>query len=288
MRRELESGFALDDDRDRIDVDAVHAYLTRAYWALGRPREVVAGHVRRSARVVGLYQHGAQVGFSRIESDGVSFAWLFDVYVLPEHRGRGYGIELARFAVDEGPHKDLRFMLHTRDAFTLYERLGFATAGPRAMERPGRVIGPLDEPRLTRPLEQCQCGERSGTKLVTTHKPNPLRCLDCSLEIDPASLDNDIAEQIAGWHAAHGAIGRLAADGGAYGAWARAELFDPESATNARGRRLAGAIGSHLSLAGPADARPTTACPLCRGPLRAHAGQLICDVCATVTAGLDV
>ena len=147
------------------------------------------------------------------------------------------------------------------------------------------MIGPLDEPRPTRPLEQCQCGERSGTKLVTTQKPNPLRCLDCSLEVDPASLDAGVAERIAGWHAAHGAIGRLAANGGAYGAWARAELLNPESATNARGRELAGAIGSHLWLAGPADAGSTMACPICRGPLRAHAGQLICDACATVTAG---
>ena len=285
MRRELGDGFELDDDRARIDVDAVHAYLTAAYWALGRTREVVSRHVEHSARVVGLYEHGAQVGFSRIESDGVSFAWLFDVYVLPEHRGRGLGIELARFAVDEGPQRDLRWILHTRDAYTLYERLGFGATISRAMERPGRVIGPLDEPRPTRPLEQCQCGERSGTKLVTTQKPNPLRCLDCSLEVDPASLDAGIAEQIAGWHAAHRAIGRLAADGGAYGAWARAELLNPESATNARGRELAGAIGSHLWLAGPADAGSTMACPICRGPLRAHAGQLICDACATVTAG---
>ena len=281
MRRELGNGFELDDDRTRIDVDAVHAYLSSAYWALGRPHDVVAGHVERSARVVGLYAHGGQVGFSRVESDGVTFAWLFDVFVLPEHRGRGLGIELARFAVDEGPHRDLRWILHTRDAFTLYERLGFGPTTSRAMERPARVIGPLDEPRPARPLEHCQCAAGSGTLLVTTGSPNPLRCLECGLAVDPASLDDDVAVQIAAWHVAHGAIGRLADDGGGYAAWADSELRDPASATNVRGRELARSIGSHLWLGGG----PTRSCPVCSEPLEAHAGRLVCDACAIATAG---
>ena len=280
MRRELGNGFELDDDRTRIDVDAVHAYLSSAYWALGRPHDVVAGHVERSARVVGLYAHGAQVGFSRVESDGVTFAWLFDVFVLPEHRGRGLGIELARFAVDEGPHRDLRWILHTRDAFTLYERLGFGPTTSRAMERPPREIGPLDEPRPTRPLEHCQCATRSGTLLVTTGSPNPLCCLDCAIAVDPASLDDDVATQIAAWHAAHGAIGQLAAAGSDYAAWADSELSDPASATNVRGRELARSIGSHVWLGGG----PTGSCPVCGDPLRAHAGRLVCDACAIATA----
>jgi GNAT superfamily N-acetyltransferase len=139
MRRELPGGYELDDDRGRIDVDAVHAVLTESYWATGRPLDTVRRLMSRAARVVGLYHGGRQVGFCRIESDGETFAFLLDVYVVPEHRGRGLGVELVREAVDLGPHADLRWFLKTRDAHGLYRRFGFDTAdAERTMERPPR------------------------------------------------------------------------------------------------------------------------------------------------------
>jgi GNAT superfamily N-acetyltransferase len=139
VRRELEDGYELDDDRARVDVDAVHAFITTSYWAGGRPRETMAELVRDAARVVGLYREAEQVGFCRVDSDGHTFAFLFDVYVLPEHRGRGLGVELVREAVDGGPHRDLRWFLKTRDAHGLYEKLGFGPPdAERTMERPRR------------------------------------------------------------------------------------------------------------------------------------------------------
>ena len=57
-----------------------------------------------AARVVGLYDGGRQIGFCRVASDDTTYAWLFDVYVLPEYRGRGLGVELVREAVENGPH----------------------------------------------------------------------------------------------------------------------------------------------------------------------------------------
>ncbi len=84
MRRELEDGFELDDDPARIDVDAVHAFISgESYWGRGRPRELVERAIRGSLRVVGLYDGGEQVGFARAVSDGVTVAYLADVYVLP-------------------------------------------------------------------------------------------------------------------------------------------------------------------------------------------------------------
>jgi GNAT superfamily N-acetyltransferase len=140
VRRELEDGYELDDDRARVDVDAVHAFITTSYWAEGRPRETMAELVRDAARVVGLYRGAEQVGFCRVDSDGHTFAFLFDVYVLPEHRGRGLGVELVREAVDGGPHRDLRWFLKTRDAHGLYEKLGFGPPdAERTMERPRRT-----------------------------------------------------------------------------------------------------------------------------------------------------
>jgi GNAT superfamily N-acetyltransferase len=139
MRRELPGGYELDDDRDRIDVEAVHAVLTESYWATGRPLDTVRHLVANAARVVGLYLEGRQVGFCRVESDAATYAFLFDVYVEPEHRGRGLGVELVREAVDLGPHADLRWFLKTRDAHGLYERFGFGPPDTdRTMERQAR------------------------------------------------------------------------------------------------------------------------------------------------------
>jgi GNAT superfamily N-acetyltransferase len=138
MRRELEHGYELDDDRSRLDLDVVHGFLTRAYWAEGRTPATVARLVARAARVVGLYHGGETVGFCRVESDEATYALLLDVFVLPAHRGRGLGIELVREAVERGPYADLPWELRTRDAHSLYERFGFGPpdAG-RQMIRPG-------------------------------------------------------------------------------------------------------------------------------------------------------
>jgi ribosomal protein S18 acetylase RimI-like enzyme len=139
VRRELAGGFELDDDRDRIDVDAVHNFLTNhAYWAKGRSRETVERLIREAARVVGVYHEGRQIGFSRTVSDGASIAYLADVYVLPEYRGRGLGVELVRETVETGPYKDTRWLLHTADAHALYEKFGFRRPGERLLERDRR------------------------------------------------------------------------------------------------------------------------------------------------------
>jgi GNAT superfamily N-acetyltransferase len=136
MIRELGDGYELDDDPNRIDLDAVHAYLSRSYWAEGRPRGTVERLVRSAQRVVGLYADGRQVGFCRAVTDDASLAYLADVYVLPEHRGRGLGVELVREMIDNGPYAARRWLLHTRDAHQLYRRFGFGPPGERLMERP--------------------------------------------------------------------------------------------------------------------------------------------------------
>ena len=136
MRRDLGGGYELDDDPGRIDRDAVHRYLSEeSYWARGRTREVQDELIDVAARVVGLYHEGEQVGFTRTLSDGHVQSYLADVYVLEEHRGRGLGVELVRFSVDEGPVAHTKWFLHTEDAHDLYRRFGFAEPGSRALER---------------------------------------------------------------------------------------------------------------------------------------------------------
>ena len=139
MRRDLGDGYELDDDRARIDRDAVHRYLSEeSYWAEGRPREVQDALIEGAARVVGLYRDGELVGFSRSLSDGHVQSYLADVYVLDDHRGHGLGVELVRFSVDEGPLAGTKWLLHTADAHGLYRKLGFVEPGSALLERPRR------------------------------------------------------------------------------------------------------------------------------------------------------
>lgn len=136
MRRELAGGYEVDDDPSRVDRDAVWDFLsTEAYWGRDRSRDEVERQVLVSSRVVGLYHGDRQVGFARTLTDG-RVAYLADVYVLKDHRGRGLGVELIRAAVDEGPFPHLRWMLHTQDAQGLYEKFGFGPPDERYLERP--------------------------------------------------------------------------------------------------------------------------------------------------------
>ena len=137
MRRDLGDGYELDDDPARIDLHAVHAYVSgESYWAKGRPLERQAAMNRAAARLVGLYHKGEQVGFTRTAVvGGMQIAYLFDVYVLEEHRGRGLGEKLVRETVDGGPYADHRWLLDTTDAHGLYAKLGFQAPSERLMER---------------------------------------------------------------------------------------------------------------------------------------------------------
>jgi ribosomal protein S18 acetylase RimI-like enzyme len=136
MRRELGGGIELDDDRQRVDRAEVHRWLSEvSYWATGRPREAQDRLIDEAQRVVGLYEGERQIGFCRAASDGVSFVYLADVYVLEEYRGRGLGEALVRFMIDESPYTDVRWLLHTTNMHALYRKLGFSEPDYKVMER---------------------------------------------------------------------------------------------------------------------------------------------------------
>jgi GNAT superfamily N-acetyltransferase len=120
-------------ERERLDVAAIHAFLARTYWAAGISRDRVEKSLDASL-CFGLFAGGRQIGFARVVTDRATFAYLCDVYVLDEFRGRGLGKRLLG-AVREHPDlRDLRrFVLWTRDAHGLYEQFGFARLG----EQPG-------------------------------------------------------------------------------------------------------------------------------------------------------
>jgi len=140
VRKQLDRGYELDDDTDRIDRAAVHRFISEeSYWAPGRGRDVMDGLIERAARNVGLYTpDGSQVGYSRtVDAPDAWLVYLADVYILDEHRGSGLGVELVRFTIEEGPYAERRWILHTADAHRLYEKFCF-TASERILERAAR------------------------------------------------------------------------------------------------------------------------------------------------------
>jgi GNAT superfamily N-acetyltransferase len=130
--------YEFDDDPARVDRDAVWTFLsTEAYWGQWRTREIVDGQITGAWRVVGAYTgDGAMVGFVRAVSDGVSLAYVADVFVNPAHRGHGVGTGLLRRLIEDGPGAHLRWMLHTADAHGLYAKFGFGAPDEKYMERP--------------------------------------------------------------------------------------------------------------------------------------------------------
>jgi GNAT superfamily N-acetyltransferase len=135
--RDLGGGIELDDSKGRIDRQEVHRFLSEvSYWALGRPRETQDRLIDEAQRVVGLYDGDSQVGFCRAATDGNSFVYLADVYVLEPYRGRGLGEELVREMIDNGPYADLRWLLHTTNLHPLYRKFGFTEPDYKLLERP--------------------------------------------------------------------------------------------------------------------------------------------------------
>ena len=118
--------FVISTDRTRLDLDAIHQFLTNCYWAKGIPREVVARSIEQSL-CFGVYDgSGAQVGFARVISDFATIAYVGDVFVLDTHRGRGLGKWLMESITHHPALQNLRrWILTTRDAHGLYAQVGF-------------------------------------------------------------------------------------------------------------------------------------------------------------------
>lgn len=116
----------ISDDRAMLDRALIHRFLSeRSYWALDVPREVVERSIEHSL-CFGVYRAGKQVGFARAVTDFATFAWLADVFILEEERGKGLSKKLVA-AIQAHPRLQnlRRFMLGTRDAQGLYAQFGF-------------------------------------------------------------------------------------------------------------------------------------------------------------------
>jgi len=131
--------YVISTDRSRLDVPFIHRFLsTETYWASGRRIEVVQRSIDNSL-CFGIYRNAEQVGFGRVVTDYATFAWIADVFLLPEHRGHGLAKWMMEVILG---HRELqgfrRWVLATKDAHGLYAKFGFIPLHrpERWMERP--------------------------------------------------------------------------------------------------------------------------------------------------------
>ena len=125
--------YRITDEPGAVDLDVVHAFLANSYWARGIPRETVARGIAHSLPF-SLLLGDRQVGFARAVTDRATFAYLADVFVAEDQRGRGLGVWLVETALAHPELQGLRrWLLVTRDAHGLYRKLGFTDPADPSM-----------------------------------------------------------------------------------------------------------------------------------------------------------
>lgn len=125
----------LDDDKARLDLSRIHAWLASSYWSPGIERELVERAIAGS-HCLGAYRGGEQVGFARAITDHATFAWIADVWVAEAVRGQGLGRRMVRWFIEHRRFAGIRRIgLTTADAHGVYAKLGFT-----ALLRPDRYM----------------------------------------------------------------------------------------------------------------------------------------------------
>lgn len=154
------AGFSVSTDPERLDLDVIHGFLHHSYWSPGIPRETVVTAVRNSL-CFGLYDQQRQIGFARVITDYTTIAYLADVFILPHYRGQGLASWLIECVVQCPNLRQIRkFLLATRDAHGLYEKVGF-----EVVSHPERLMNRCQTPSWYDPnliVEQAE-GQPSET-----------------------------------------------------------------------------------------------------------------------------
>jgi GNAT superfamily N-acetyltransferase len=133
---ENKGDFLISTDKTKLDLKVIHTYLAiQSYWAQNIPFETVQRSVENSF-CFGIYTNDKQIGFARLITDYASFAYLADVFVLPEFQGKGLSKWLMKFMLENDEMQGLRrWLLTTKDAHGLYAQFGFVVH-----DKPERVM----------------------------------------------------------------------------------------------------------------------------------------------------
>ena len=121
----MNDGFTISTEKEKLDIDVIHSFLTGTYWAEGISKDIIRRSIEGSL-CFGVFENDKQVGFARMITDKATFAYLADVFIIEEYRGRGLSKWLMEVIMS---HPDLqglrRMILATRDAHGLYKQFGF-------------------------------------------------------------------------------------------------------------------------------------------------------------------
>lgn len=120
-----ECDIVISSEPSHLDVELIHRFLNETYWASGRSRDQVQRTIDR-CRCYGVFRNGQQIAFARVLSDFVTFAYVMDVFVLPEFRRQKIATRLMLHVLDDDELRDVTvWQLKTRDAHELYRNVGF-------------------------------------------------------------------------------------------------------------------------------------------------------------------
>jgi GNAT superfamily N-acetyltransferase len=121
-----EGGFTISTNKELLDLDVIFQFLSQSYWAAGLSKKVLTQSIQHSPICYGIYdRNSSQAGFARIITDFTRFAWLSDVFVLPEYRGKGLSKWLMEVITTDPQFEGVSFQLATKDAHGLYKQFGF-------------------------------------------------------------------------------------------------------------------------------------------------------------------
>jgi len=137
----MDDKYTISAEKSKLDIDIIHDYLcNKSYWAKGRSMESVKKSIDNSL-CFGLYHENKKmIGFARVVTDKIAFAYLLDVFVLEPYRGKGLGKRLVKYII-EHPDLKIRFwLLGTADAHELYKKLGFSE-----LKDPSRFLTVVDK-----------------------------------------------------------------------------------------------------------------------------------------------
>lgn len=129
--------YIVNDDKSKLNIGFIHSFLTNSYWAEGRSLEAVEETIKHSD-CFGLYDNEKQIGFARVVTDYAIFAYLLDVFIIEEYRGRGLSKKLLSFVFENPKYANVKkWKLATNDAHGLYQKFGFKpiTNPERLMEK---------------------------------------------------------------------------------------------------------------------------------------------------------
>ena len=121
----IKDHFTISTENEKFDINSIHSFLTRSYWAEGISKEVIKRSIEGSL-CFGVFTNNKQIGFARMITDKATFAYLADVFIIEEYRGLGLSKWLMEVIMSHPELRGLRrMMLATKDAHGLYKKFGF-------------------------------------------------------------------------------------------------------------------------------------------------------------------